>query len=106
MSALHSTFSEPAFPAQVKVAAPATYRILFERMPLPAWVYDTETLRFLDVNPAASRKYGFSREEFLAMTIMDIRPAEDVPLLLELLDLPLAERKERARCWRHRTKAG
>lgn len=46
------------------------------------WVFDTETLRFLAVNDAAIRKYGWSREEFLAMTLRDIRPSEDVPLLM------------------------
>ena len=58
------------------------YRMLFERNPLPMWVYDVETLGFLAVNDAAVRHYGYSREEFLAMTITDIRPPEDVPALL------------------------
>ena len=43
------------------------YRMLFERNPLPMWVYDVETLAFLAVNDAAVRHYGYSREEFLAM---------------------------------------
>jgi PAS domain S-box-containing protein len=46
------------------------------------WVFDRETLRFLAVNDAAVRHYGYGREEFLAMSITDIRPAEDVPALL------------------------
>jgi PAS domain S-box-containing protein len=54
------------------------YRLLFEAMPLPAWVYDVETLRFLAVNPAAVQRYGYGEEEFLTMTILDIRPPEDV----------------------------
>ncbi|MGE5726876.1 MAG: PAS domain-containing protein, partial [Acidobacteriota bacterium] len=45
----------------------------------PMWVYDRETLAFLDVNEAAVRKYGYSRAQFLAMTIADIRPEEDLP---------------------------
>ena len=53
------------------------YRILFEKSPMPKWLYDTETLRFLEVNDAAVRHYGYSREEFLSMTIGDIRPPED-----------------------------
>jgi len=56
---------------------------LFENNPHPTWVFDRETLRFLAVNAAAVRKYGYSREEFLAMTLKDIRPPEDVPALLE-----------------------
>jgi PAS domain S-box-containing protein len=55
------------------------FRHLFENGPLPMWVYDVETLRFLDVNMAASEHYGYSRDEFLAMTIEDIRPADDLP---------------------------
>jgi two-component system, cell cycle sensor histidine kinase and response regulator CckA len=61
------------------------YRLLFESNPHPIWVFDVETLAFLAVNDAAVRLYGFSREEFLAMTIKDIRPAEEVPGLLEYL---------------------
>lgn len=53
------------------------FRELFERNPLPFWVYDIETLRFMAVNEAAIRNYGYTREEFLAMTILEIRPAED-----------------------------
>ena len=51
---------------------------LFERNPNPMWIYDSETLRFLEVNQAAIDLYGWSREEFLKMTILDIRPEEDV----------------------------
>ena len=45
------------------------YRLLFDLNPEPMWVYDTETLRFLAVNEAAIRHYGYTRDEFLAMTI-------------------------------------
>ncbi|MCC6612653.1 MAG: PAS domain-containing sensor histidine kinase [Anaerolineae bacterium] len=48
------------------------YRVLFEYGPLPKWVYDTETLKILDVNRAAVAEYGFSREEFLHMDIRDL----------------------------------
>jgi PAS domain S-box-containing protein len=58
------------------------YRLLFECTPQPIWVYDDETLKFLAVNEAAVRVYGYSREEFLSLTIKDIRPTEDVPALL------------------------
>jgi PAS domain S-box-containing protein len=54
------------------------YRLLFEVMPLPAWVYDVHTFRFLAVNPAAVATYGYTAEQFLRMTILDIRPPEDV----------------------------
>ena len=62
------------------------HRKLFDNNPHPTWVYDRDTLRFLAVNAAAVRKYGYSHDEFLAMTIKDIRPAEDVPVLLENVD--------------------
>ena len=52
------------------------YRLLFQGNPNPMWVFDLETLAFLEVNEAATRHYGYSREEFLAMTIADIRSPE------------------------------
>jgi two-component system cell cycle sensor histidine kinase/response regulator CckA len=61
------------------------YRSLFEGHPQPMWLYDLQTLAFLRVNDAAIERYGYSREEFLAMTIKDIRPREDLPKFLELV---------------------
>ncbi len=58
------------------------YRLLFESTPQPIWVYNEETLGFLAVNEAATRIYGYSRDEFLTMTIDDIRPHEDIPTLV------------------------
>lgn len=59
------------------------YRILFENNPHPMWVYDFEKLTFLNVNEAATRLYGYSREEFLSMTILDIRPESEIPAVLD-----------------------
>jgi two-component system, cell cycle sensor histidine kinase and response regulator CckA len=59
--------------------ADARYGMLFGSNPLPMWVFDVDTLAFLEVNEAAVRHYGYSRDEFLAMTIMDILPPEDTP---------------------------
>lgn len=59
------------------------YRLLFESNPQPMWIYDRDTLGFLAVNDAAVHDYGYSAPEFLAMTIKDIRPPEDVPSLLQ-----------------------
>jgi PAS domain S-box-containing protein len=81
------------------------HRKLFENNPHPTWVFDRETLRFLAVNAAAVRKYGYSREEFLAMTLKDIRPPEDVPALLETVRA-LGEENESSGAWRHRLKDG
>ena len=61
------------------------YRMLFEHSPLPMWVVDTLTLRFLGVNEAAVRLYGYSRAEFLAMTAEEVRPPEDRAAYREFL---------------------
>ena len=63
------------------------YLTLFNRSPIPQWVYDVEGLNLLDVNSAAIQHYGYSREEFLAMKITDLRPMEDVKLLDDILRL-------------------
>jgi diguanylate cyclase (GGDEF)-like protein/PAS domain S-box-containing protein len=55
----------------------ASFRLLFESNPVPMWVYEQKSLRFLAVNDATIAHYGYSREQFLAMTILDIRPPED-----------------------------
>lgn len=65
------------------------YSSLFQLSPLPMWVFDIQTLRFLDVNQAAIESYGYSKEEFLTMTIKDIRPAGDLSLLLQVLEHPI-----------------
>ncbi|MEO5717506.1 MAG: PAS domain S-box protein, partial [Chthoniobacterales bacterium] len=61
------------------------YRFLFDIHPTPMMIYDVVTLRFLDVNAAALREYGYSREEFLELTIRDIRPPADVKQFLQML---------------------
>lgn len=65
------------------------YRLLFDANPVPMWVFECSTLRFLAVNEAAVRQYGFSRDEFLGMTLADIRPSEDLPRLLASVALPI-----------------
>lgn len=81
------------------------YRTLFAANPNPMWVYDLETLRFLAVNDAAVRRYGYSQAEFRAMTIKDIRPPEDVPRLMQNL-AAVSEGLDEAGVWRHRRKDG
>lgn len=81
------------------------YRLLFESNPHAMWVYDLETLKFLAVNDSAIDHYGYSRDEFLSMTIRDIRPPEDVAVLSAYLASPNAE-LDRAGEWRHRKKDG
>jgi PAS domain S-box-containing protein len=58
-----------------------TYQDLFDLSPQPMWIYDTSTLRFLDVNHATVLKYGYTLEEFKNMTLKDIRPLDQVKYL-------------------------
>jgi diguanylate cyclase (GGDEF)-like protein/PAS domain S-box-containing protein len=58
-------------------ASERTFHLLFERNPMPMWTCDPRTLRFLRVNAAAVARYGYSRDEFLTMTLVDIGPPED-----------------------------
>src|SRR4051812_21130119 len=81
------------------------YRPLFALSPQPAWVYDRETLRFLEVNEAATLSYGWSRAEFLAMTIRDIRPPDAQPgLNQQLVDAESVDRNAVRSV--HRTRSG
>lgn len=83
----------------------AQYRLLFESNPQPMWVFDTETLRFLAVNNAALAHYGYTRDEFLAMTTAEIRPPEEVERLYRFL----AQHKEDYQptgVWHHRKRDG
>jgi len=79
------------------------YRTLFDVNPYPMWVVDAKTLAFLEINEAATRLYGYSREEFLQMSAEQIRPQEDVEDLHRAFDDPA---NYRARIWRHRKKTG
>src|SRR5438046_2564287 len=63
------------------------YRMLFEHSPLPMWVVEARTLRFLGVNEAAMRLYGYTREEFLSMTADDVRaPVRHIDGFVKLLE--------------------
>jgi len=81
------------------------YRTLFELHPNPVWVYDLETLRFLAVNEAAERQYGYSRQELASMTIADIRPQEEVAAMLAAVG-NVAEGAIRSGPWHHRKRDG
>ena len=83
----------------------ARFKSLFRSIPIPIWVYEVGTLRFLKVNDVAIEQYGYSREEFLSMTIKDIRPPEDVPLLMRRVRNPTRPMGYQG-VWRHRKKDG
>ncbi|HEY4348933.1 MAG TPA: ATP-binding protein [Gaiellaceae bacterium] len=86
-------------------ASEESYRQLFERHPGPMWLFDMETRRFLTVNDAAIASYGYSRKEFLAMTIEDIRPEGDRAALDDALR-DEGRGYSDAGVWRHRKKDG
>ena len=77
----------------------ASFRLLFSANPQPMWVYDAETLRYVEVNDAAVDHYGYTREQFLAMTIVDIRPQEEVERLLRATKMQRTVRHSDK--WRH-----
>lgn len=81
------------------------YRLLFSNSPLPMWVYDMDTFRFLDVNEAAISHYGYTRGDFLSMTIADIRPKEDIEKMISSSRHPHTGVRS-AGYWRHYKKNG
>jgi PAS domain S-box-containing protein len=92
--------SKPPFEVNEKI-----FRLLFEYHPLPMWMYDLETLAFLEVNIAAVEKYGYTRDEFLTMTLTDIRPSDDQPRSLDSEARWRLELQHAAE-WRHTLRNG
>lgn len=79
------------------------FRLLFENNPHPMWIYQPGTGRFLAVNEAALQQYGYSREEFLAMTVLEIRPPEERPAVQEAIKNP---KDLQRKTWKHQRKDG
>jgi diguanylate cyclase (GGDEF)-like protein/PAS domain S-box-containing protein len=75
-----------------------TARLLFEKNPIPMWVYDKESFRFLAVNDAAVLHYGYPREKFLSMTLLDIRPPEEVD---KFRQIEAVRQEGQGHVWRH-----
>jgi PAS domain S-box-containing protein len=87
----------------------AVFRLFFDGNPLPMWIFDDQTQFILEVNEAAIAKYGWSRAEFLSMTIEDLRPQEDLGTLREYRSRVRNDASpgpNKTFHWRHRTKAG
>ncbi|HTK54474.1 MAG TPA: PAS domain S-box protein [Gemmatimonadaceae bacterium] len=82
------------------------HRLLFEENPIPLLVIDAETLMFLSVNASAVQQYGYSREEFAQMSILDIRPPEDAEIALSRVAAPVEVRSQRSGPYRHRRRDG
>jgi two-component system, chemotaxis family, CheB/CheR fusion protein len=81
------------------------FKLLFERSPLPKWAFELETLRFVEVNEAAVQLYGYSRDEFLRMSVLDVRTPEAGEALKAALACPPYRLSERDTC-QHRKKSG
>ncbi len=87
------------------LASEEQYRTLFEKNPYPMWVLRHEDLLFVAVNEAAITHYGYSKVEFLGMTIRDMHPAEEIPRLLAARLEPRAGVHDHGQ-WRHRKRDG
>jgi len=86
------------------------YKLLFYGNPQPMWLFDFETLKFIDVNEAAIEHYGYSRDEFLKMTLLDIRPKQEVKNYMHFRNKLLRSKNRgfsgNAGIWKHRKKNG
>lgn len=82
------------------------FKFLFYSNPQPSWIYDLESLSFLEVNNAAIIHYGYTREEFLSMTLKDIRPKEDILKLLDEITNKIKPEYSNGEQWRHLKKNG
>jgi PAS domain S-box-containing protein len=91
--------------AAARLAAEDQWRLLFKSNPHPMWVFDVETLAFLAVNDAAIARYGWSREEFLAMTILEIRPPDDAVKVRAAVS-PDPDHVTASTEWQHRDRSG
>ncbi len=84
-------------------ASERRYRQLFENNPQPMWIFDTDSLAFLNVNLAAERRYGYTQDEFRRMTLLDIRPPEEAAAVRRELE---AGSDGSGRLWHHVTREG
>jgi PAS domain S-box-containing protein len=90
-------------PTRAPIGGEESYRLLFDKSPIPSWVFDRQTLAFLAVNDAAICRYGFSRQEMLGLTIKDVHAADEVPGLLAVV---VGAGEEKTGAWTTRKKDG
>lgn len=100
-----SVLSEKRVHEQKLLLSETKYRKIFENNPMPMWLLEVETLKFLDVNRAAITHYGYSKEEFLSMTEVDLRPLMERNQLL-MYDHTSSGNLKKLGCWKHVTKKG
>ena len=82
------------------------YRLLFQQNPIPMWIYDPDTYQYSEVNDAAIQKYGYTREEFQKMRILDIRPEEDIEKVRKASEKNRMKGPSFFEEWTHFTKSG
>jgi two-component system, NarL family, sensor histidine kinase UhpB len=82
-----------------------SYKLLFEKNPMPMWIMSTTTFHILDVNEAAVQHYGYQKEEFLKLNAINLRPEEDISKFLQTVPKQLKGRKKHG-IWRHKKKDG
>jgi hypothetical protein len=91
--------------AAARTASEEQWRLLFENNPHPMWLYDRDTLGFLQVNDAAVRQYGYTREEFATMNLRDIYPSSEYPALDGIIS-SMGPHEETMALMKHRRKDG
>ena len=82
------------------------YKNLFENSPAPMFIFDFKTLQIIDCNKETLLKYGYSKEEFLQLTIKDIRPKEDIAKINEAVEIEETYGEIHKKIWRHKKKNG
>jgi PAS domain S-box-containing protein len=105
MATVKSELVERLDNEQAAVVSERNYRTLFEGHPQPMWLYDVDTFAFLEVNDSACDRYGYTRAEFMAMTICDIQQRQDIAKFLELQAMPMPI-SDRTGPWLHLLKDG
>lgn len=87
-------------------ASEENYRQMFYKNPFPALIYDLDNLHILEVNETAILKYGYEKEEFLSLTIRDIRPPEEIPAMQLSINNRHKAHTGKDRVWKHKKKNG
>jgi len=105
MRGIQQDVTELAIARERLRAAQSEYRFLFEHNPLPMWVFDRETLKFLAVNDATLASYGYTRDELLGASVLDIRPPEDVEAVMATARMDSTQRPQ-GWVWTHLHKDG